>query len=53
MPTPVVATKLFIPRLRRQAVPRPRLIDRLVEGHRAGGKRTLNYAPAGRPLRYV
>lgn len=44
---PVLATKLFIPPLRQQAVPRPRLIDRLVEGHSAGGKLTLICAPAG------
>ena len=45
MSTPVIATKLFIPPLRPNAVPRSRLIARLNEGlHR---KLTLISAPAG------
>src|ERR687885_49770 len=45
MSTPVIATKLFIPPLRPNAVPRSRLIARLNEGlHR---KLTLIPAPAG------
>jgi LuxR family maltose regulon positive regulatory protein len=47
MSMPVLATKLFIPPLRRQAVSRPRLIARLLEGQRAGAKLTLVCAPAG------
>src|SRR3989454_2474457 len=45
MPTPILATKLYIPRLRPQVVIRPHLIKRLNEGlHR---KLTLIAAPAG------
>jgi ATP/maltotriose-dependent transcriptional regulator MalT len=45
MPTPILATKLYIPRLRLNVVSRPRLIERLNEGlHR---KLTLISAPAG------
>src|SRR5207302_4432522 len=45
MPTPILATKLYIPPLRPQVVIRPRLIERLNEGlHR---KLTLIAAPAG------
>src|SRR6266487_4618100 len=45
MPTPILATKLYIPRLRPHVVQRPRLIERLNEGlHR---KLTLISAPAG------
>ena len=45
MSTPVLVTKLFIPRPRPNVVPRPRLIERLNEGlHR---KLTLIAAPAG------
>src|SRR5205823_2131540 len=45
MPTPILATKLYLPRLRPRVVPRPRLIERLNEGlHR---KLTLISAPAG------
>src|SRR5437764_3986591 len=45
MPTPILATKLYIPRLRPNVVSRPRLIERLNEGlHR---KLTLIAAPAG------
>jgi LuxR family maltose regulon positive regulatory protein len=47
MPTPVLATKLFVPARRPQLVVRPRLIQRsevaLVPGH----KLTLVSAPAG------
>src|SRR5439155_2448038 len=43
--TPILATKLYIPRLRPNVVSRPRLIERLNEGlHR---KLTLIAAPAG------
>ncbi len=45
MPTPLLATKLYIPRLRPNMVSRPRLLERLNEGlHR---KLTLISAPAG------
>src|SRR2546426_9952358 len=45
MPTPILATKLAVPRLRRKVVSRPRLLERLNEGlHR---KLTLIAAPAG------
>ena len=45
MPTPILATKLYIPRLRPHVVIRPRLIERLNEGlHR---NLTLISAPAG------
>src|SRR5712691_12426760 len=45
MPTPILATKLYILRLRPKVVSRPRLIERLNEGlHR---KLTLIGAPAG------
>src|SRR6202051_1597392 len=45
MPTSILATKLYIPRLRPNVVSRPRLLDRLNEGlHR---KLTLISAPAG------
>ena len=45
MPTPLLATKLYIPRLRPNVVIRPRLIERLNEG--LHGKLTLISAPAG------
>src|ERR1700680_4490721 len=45
MPTPILATKLYIPRLRPNVVSRPRLIERLNEG--LHGKLTLISAPAG------
>ena len=32
MPTPILATKLYIPRLRPNVVSRPRLLERLNEG---------------------
>src|SRR5881396_2602084 len=45
MPTPILATKLYIPPLRPNVVSRPRLLERLNEGlHR---KLTLIAAPAG------
>jgi LuxR family maltose regulon positive regulatory protein len=45
MPTPILATKLYIPRLRPNMVSRPRLLERLNEGlHR---NLTLISAPAG------
>ena len=45
--TPILATKLYIPRPRPKVVQRPRLIERLNEGHPAGRKLTLISAPAG------
>src|SRR5579859_7987559 len=45
MSTPVLVTKLFVPRPRPNIVPRPRLIERLNEGLR--GSLTLIAAPAG------
>ena len=47
MPTPILATKLYIPPPRPKAVRRPRLIERLNEGLPAGCKLTLISAPAG------
>src|SRR2546426_8251348 len=45
MPTPILATKLYLPRLRPNVVSRPRLLERLNAGlHR---KLTLIAAPAG------
>src|SRR5437660_2886846 len=45
MPTPILATKLYIPRLRPNVVLRPRLLEQLNEG--LHGKLTLIAAPAG------
>ena len=45
MPAPILAVKLYPPRPRLKAVPRPRLIERLDEG--SGGKLTVVSAPAG------
>src|SRR5205807_4255506 len=45
MPTPILATKLYMPRLRPNVVSRPRLIERLNEG--LYRKLTLISAPAG------
>jgi LuxR family transcriptional regulator, maltose regulon positive regulatory protein len=45
MPTPILATKLYLPQLRSHVVSRPRLITRLNEGLQ--GKLTLISAPAG------
>ncbi len=51
MPAPILATKLYLPSLRPNAVRRPRLIERLNEGLRHadgfGRKLTLLSAPAG------
>jgi LuxR family maltose regulon positive regulatory protein len=47
MVTQLLATKLFIPRLRPELVPRQRLIDRLNHGLRSGHRLTLISAPAG------
>ena len=44
---PVLATKLFVPPPRSQAVARPRLIAQLNAGLRSGRKLTLVSAPAG------
>ena len=45
MTTPLLTTKLYIPPIRSEMVPRPRLIERLNAGlHR---KLTLISAPAG------
>src|SRR6184192_332210 len=45
MPTPILATKLYIPRLRPNVVSRPRLLERLNEG--LYRKLILISAPAG------
>ena len=45
MPSPLLETKLFIPRLRRSLVARPRLCERLGRGSRS--RLTLISAPAG------
>jgi LuxR family transcriptional regulator, maltose regulon positive regulatory protein len=45
MSTPILATKLYIPRPRPNMVSRPRLLERLNEG--LHGKLTLISAPAG------
>src|SRR5437588_4409857 len=45
MPTPILATKLYIPRLRPNVVSRPHLLERLNEGLQR--KLTLIAAPAG------
>src|SRR5437868_11715155 len=45
MPTPILATKLYIPRLRPNVVSRSRLLERLNEGLQR--KLTLIAAPAG------
>ncbi len=45
VPTPLLETKLFLPRPREGAVPRPRLRERLNRG--AGSKLLLVSAPAG------
>jgi LuxR family maltose regulon positive regulatory protein len=47
MPTPILATKLYIPAPRSKIVFRPRLIERLNEGLSASRKLTLISAPAG------
>ena len=47
MPDTVLRTKLFIPPLRPNLVPRPHLIERLNQGHQLGHKLTLISAPAG------
>jgi len=47
MPTPILATKLYIPPPRPKMVPRCRLIERLNEGLSSGHKLTLISAPAG------
>ena len=47
MATPLLTTKLCIPPLRPNLVPRPRLIRRLDEGLRMGRQLTLISAPAG------
>ena len=47
MPTPILATKLYIPPPRAKIVLRPRLIERLNEGLSAGRKLTLISASAG------
>ena len=45
MSTPILATKLYLPRLRPNVVSRPRLLERLNEG--LHGKLALISAPAG------
>ena len=45
MPTPILATKLYIPPPRPHLIQRPRLLDLMAQG--AQGKLTLVSAPAG------
>jgi ATP/maltotriose-dependent transcriptional regulator MalT len=47
MPIPLLATKLYIPRARTEAVPRPRLVEKLLEGVQRPGGFTLLSGPAG------
>jgi ATP/maltotriose-dependent transcriptional regulator MalT len=47
VPTPLLQTKLYIPPVRPEMVPRPRLLERLDEGLRLGRKLTLVSALAG------
>jgi LuxR family maltose regulon positive regulatory protein len=47
MPTPILATKLYVPPPRPRAVPRPHLIERLNEGLALGCRLTLVSASAG------
>ena len=47
MVSPLIQTKLHIPLVRAALVPRPRLIERLNAGTRAGGRLILVSAPAG------
>lgn len=47
MPAPLLATKLYLPAPRSKSVARPRLIERLTEGLRAGHKLLLISASAG------
>ncbi|SDS77835.1 LuxR C-terminal-related transcriptional regulator [Microterricola viridarii] len=47
MVTPILATKLFAPAPRSQAVDRPRLVDELDAGLRGGRRLSLVSAPAG------
>jgi LuxR family maltose regulon positive regulatory protein len=47
MPETLLRTKLFVPPLRPNLVPRPQLIERLNQGLTAGKKLTLVSAPAG------
>ena len=47
MAMPVLATKLFVPATRPEAVPRSRLVERLHDGLAAGRRLTLVSAPAG------
>ncbi len=47
MSTPLLTTKLFIPPVRKELVPRPRLTQRLDAGRRAATRLTLVSAPAG------
>ena len=47
MPTPILATKLYVPPPRPKVVLRPRLIERLNEGLATGCKLTLISASAG------
>jgi LuxR family maltose regulon positive regulatory protein len=47
MPTPILATKLYIPPPRAKIVLRPRLVERLNEGLSSGRKLTVISAAAG------
>jgi ATP/maltotriose-dependent transcriptional regulator MalT len=47
MPVPLLATKFYIPRARAEAVARPRLIEKLLNGVHCPGGLTLLSGPAG------
>jgi hypothetical protein len=47
LPTPILATKSYIPHTRLNLAPRPRLIKRLDESLGPGGKLTFTSVPAG------
>jgi LuxR family maltose regulon positive regulatory protein len=47
MPVPLLATKFYIPRARAEAVARPRLVEKLLEGASRPGSFTLLSGPAG------
>jgi LuxR family maltose regulon positive regulatory protein len=47
MAVPLLKTKLYTPPLQPSTVPRPRLIERLNDGLRAGCRLTLVSAPTG------
>jgi LuxR family maltose regulon positive regulatory protein len=47
MPVPLLVTKFYIPRARAEAVARPRLVEKLLEGVSRPGSFTLLSGPAG------